>query len=152
MPEPVSTTARTARHDLPYLFAGQTQKEAFVNEALARLDALVQPAVLGTAAAPPADPRAGDCYIVAADPQGDWAGRADAIASWAGNQWLFAAPMPGSHAFDRSHGGYAIFDTVAGWQRPAAPAMPTAGETQDREARAALAQLVAALRVFGLFP
>ena len=41
MTDPIALDARTPRHSLPLLYPGQAQKEVFVNEALARLDALV---------------------------------------------------------------------------------------------------------------
>ena len=37
---PVDFDTATARHGFPMLVAGQAQKEFFVNEALARIDAL----------------------------------------------------------------------------------------------------------------
>ena len=67
----------TPRLVLPMLEAGQAQKEVLHNEALQLLDALVAPAVEGPPlATPPPAPVVGSCYIVAASPTGDWAGRA----------------------------------------------------------------------------
>ena len=61
---------------LPYLAAAQAQKHVTHNEALRRLDAVVQLAVLdATLAAPPASPDEGDRYIVAASATGAWAGQ-----------------------------------------------------------------------------
>jgi len=55
----------SARLDLPYLAAGQLQKHVTVNEALTRLDALAQSAVISrTLATQPADPGDGDLYIL----------------------------------------------------------------------------------------
>lgn len=151
MPEPVITTARSARHDLPYLFPGQAQKEAFVNEALARIDALLQPAVIAELADPPPAPAPGDCYIVADSPTGEWAGHASAIAIRAENQWLFAPARAGMRLHDAQAGGLAAFDPAEGWRRTAAPAAPAGGATQDAEARAALSAIVAGLRNLGIF-
>jgi len=50
----------SARLDLPYLAAGQLQKHVTLNEALTRLDALVQCAVVSrTTAVQPASPTDG---------------------------------------------------------------------------------------------
>ena len=67
---------QSARLDLPYLAAGQLQKHVTVNEALTRLDALAQTAVVSrTVAAQPADPDDGDLYILPASPTGAvWSG------------------------------------------------------------------------------
>lgn len=67
----------TPRLGLPYLAAGQAQKHVTLNEALARLDGLVQTAVESRAvAAQPADPADGALYILPVDATGDaWAGR-----------------------------------------------------------------------------
>lgn len=66
----------SARLDLPYLAAGQLQKHVTVNEALTRLDALAQTAVVSrTVAAQPADPEDGALYILPATPAGPvWSG------------------------------------------------------------------------------
>lgn len=151
MSEPVLTTARTARLSLPFLFPGQAQKEAFVNEALARLDALVAPAVIDVRAAPPGDPQPGDCYLVGDAPSGAFAGQARALACWAEAHWVFTAPRVGMRIFDRAVGALAVYDAAAGWQRIAAPPIPSGGPVQDGEARAAIAALVAGLRTLGIF-
>ncbi len=151
MPQPLITTARTPRHGLPYLFAGQAQKEAFVNEALARLDALVQLTVIGERGDPPADPAPGDCYIVSADPAGAWLGEARAVATWAESQWLFAPAAAGMRAFDLESGCLAVFDPTTGWRRVTAPAAASGGAVQDSEVRAALAAVLDGLRVMGIF-
>ena len=151
MPQPTLTTARTPRLDLPFLFAGQSQKEAFVNEALARLDALIMPVVLGELAAPPAAPSDGDSYLVANLATGDWTGCERAIATWAGTLWLFAAPADGARVHDAVSGSLAVFNEAGGWHRAAKPSLPSGGATQDLEARATLAAIVASLHSLGIF-
>jgi hypothetical protein len=68
---------QTARLGLPYLAAGQMQKHVTLNEALTRLDAVVQTAVVSrTEAAQPEAPPDGTLYILPADPAGAaWSGR-----------------------------------------------------------------------------
>lgn len=151
MTEPAISTARTPRLSLPYLFPGQAQKEAFVNEALARLDALSAPAVIDERAVPPATPLPGDCHLVAAAPEGAWSGRAGTIACWAETQWLYTPPRPGMRVHDRSTGALAVFDEAVGWVRAAAPPAPAGGTVQDAEARAALTAIVAGLRALRIF-
>lgn len=151
MPLPTLTGARSPAHELPYLFPGQAQKEAFVNEAFARIDALLQPVVIGERAAPPADPASGDCYLVGEPASGAWIGRERAVAVWAQNQWLFCPPREGARILDLASGALALFSAAEGWQRIAAPALPAGGATLDAEARAAIAAMGAALRAAGIF-
>lgn len=62
---------RSARLGLPYLAAGQMQKHVTLNEALTRLDALVQAAVVSrTTSAQPEAPQDGDLYILPDDATG----------------------------------------------------------------------------------
>lgn len=151
MPQPVITAARTARLDLPFLFPGQAQKEAFVNEALARLDLLVQPSVIDERNEPPATPADGDCHLVGNAPTDDWSAHSGALAVWAGNQWLFGMPHEGMALFDRAAGCLARYSGAAGWTRVAAPDPVAGGAVQDSELRAAFAQLAAGLRSLGIF-
>lgn len=142
-------TSTTARHSLPLLFAGQAQKEFVVNEALARLDLLTQPNVVDERADPPTSVVAGDCYLIAANATGEWAGHDGALAGWDGTQWTMVAPKQGMLIRDSSQATWLIFSD--GWQRLAAPAEPSGGSVVDVEARDALANLLSALKEFGIF-
>lgn len=68
----------SARLGLPYLAAGQLQKHVTLNEALTRLDALIQTATVSrTTGEQPADPAEGSLYILPEGASGaDWSGRA----------------------------------------------------------------------------
>lgn len=68
---------QSARLGLPYLAAGQMQKHVTLNEALTRLDALTQTAVVSrTQTDQPGDPDDGALYILPADATGAaWAGK-----------------------------------------------------------------------------
>ena len=150
MTDPISFTSTTPRYGLPLLFAGQSQKEFYVNEAHALTDALLHAACEGEAANPPATPAEGETWLVAAAATGDWAGADGQIAARQSGNWLFAAPRDGMRMFDRSTGQMLLYR--GGWQRPAAPAAPAGGTTVDTEARAALADLIAALASAGVLP
>jgi hypothetical protein len=69
---------RTARLELPYLAAGQMQKHVTLNEALTRLDALVQTLIVSrTTTVQPAGPEEGALYVLPPGRTGaDWAARA----------------------------------------------------------------------------
>lgn len=83
---------QTARLGLPYLAAGQMQKHVTLNEALTRLDALVQTAVVSrTISTQPDDPLDGALYILPPAATGAaWAGRPEGAliraeaGGWAG--------------------------------------------------------------------
>ena len=162
-------TETSARHGLPFILPGQAQKEAFHNEALAAMDALLHPAVEGPpTASVPADPEPGQCWIVAAGAGGDWAGEADAIAVWTDGGWRFCAPQPGMTAWDKVT-GYWLHWTGSAWsagelvaseirvagqkvvgsRQPEVPS-PSGGTTIDAEARAAIDALIATLKTHGL--
>lgn len=149
MTDPVSFTSATPRHALPLLFAGQAQKEFFVNESLARLDLLLHPAVEGARADPPAAPAAGQCWLVAAAATGAWEGRDHAIAGWDGTMWTFAEPVADMLLRDREAGALRRYS--GGWQTLARPADPAGGGTIDAEARAAIVAIMTALEAFGIF-
>ena len=148
MSDPIVFTSASPRFGLPLLFAGQAQKEVFVNEAHALTDALLHAAIEAEADAPPASPAAGECWLVGDTPTGAWADHAGELASYQPGGWIFAAPRDGLRVLDRSSGQDIRYR--GGWQRPATPAAPTGGTTVDAEARAAIAGLVAALVDGGL--
>jgi hypothetical protein len=150
MADPISFTSATPRFALPLLFAGQSQKEFYVNEANALTDALLHAACQGEAANPPATPVEGVAWLVAADATGDWAGEEGKLASRQASNWLFTAPADGMRLFDRSTGQMLLYR--GGWQRPTPPHMPSGGTVIDTEARAAIADLVTALAGAGIFP
>lgn len=148
MTDPLTFADSSPRWSLPLLFAGQAQKEIFVNEALARLDALLHAVVEGEAATPPASPVEGEAWIVGSGASGAWLLQDGTLACRQSGQWLFLAPTEGMLAFDRGAGQRRLFS--GGWS--AAPTVPaaTGGTTIDTEARAAIGAIVAALSHYGL--
>jgi hypothetical protein len=136
---------------MPLLFAGQAQKETFVNEAVSMTDALLHCVVEGIASNPPVVPVDGTAWIVGNSPGGDWSGQAGNLACRQAGQWLFVAPTPGMRVFNRSSSQ--DFRRLGGsWTAPTAPATPAGGVTIDVEARAALANLLQCLRDAGTLP
>jgi hypothetical protein len=74
--EPHIVSDQTANLALPYILPSQAQKHVFHNEALQRLDAVVQLAVTGELPAPPVTPIEGECYLIASGAMGAWSGKA----------------------------------------------------------------------------
>jgi hypothetical protein len=159
----------TPRFALPFILPGQAQKELFHNEALARIDLALHPAVEGPPAAePPAAPVEGECWIVAADAAGDWSGRDNKLAMWTESGWRFLAPPPGTSAWNKAAAVPLQWDgdqwregdlacsgllvdgvRVVGARQPGV-ASPSGGTIIDVEARAAIMALTAALMSHGL--
>ena len=100
---------------LPYLAANQSQKHVTVNEALRRLDALVQitvqSAALGT---PPGSPAEGQRWILPGSPTGAWAGHAGQIAAWQDGAWAFYPPLDGWTAVDISADTLLLYNAGTG--------------------------------------
>ena len=159
----------TARLSLPLLSAGQAQKELVHNEALQAIDMLVAAAVEEPPlAAPPAAPAVGATYIVASVPSGDWTGKAHYLACFTAGRWRFATARDGMVAFVRSSSLWAVFrdgawdlgslrgsSLILGGQQVVGPrlagiAAPSGGTVIDSQARAAVVQILAALREHGL--
>ncbi len=100
---------------LPLLAAAQAQKHVTVNEALSRLDGLVQLSVISsTQTAPPASPAEGDRYIVATGATGAWAGWDDSVALFSGGAWLRLIPQTGWLAWDQGAGSALVW-TGSAW-------------------------------------
>lgn len=149
MPDPLFDS-RTPRLDLPLLFAGQSQKEGYVNEIAARLDALLHCAIEAELAAPPAAPVDGQSWLIAAGASGDWSGKSGQIVMRQSGNWLYAQPSDGMRLFNRTTGQEVLFN--AGWQAASRPAVPSGGTTVDAEARTAIAAIITSLTTAGIIP
>lgn len=150
MTQPISFTDSSPRFSLPFLFAGQAQKEFFVNEAHALTDILLHTAVNGEAASPPTESVDGDIWIVAESATGSWAGHDGQLAGLQAGIWKFAVPTDGMRIFDKATGQFALH--LGEWTRVTAPTVPISGQTVDSELRVAFDQLIEALRNAGIFP
>jgi hypothetical protein len=92
----------SARLDLPYLQAGQMQKHVTLNEALTRLDALVQCAVVSRSVShQPETPDDGALYILPEDATGAaWSIMAPGVlARFEAHGWTVLEPPPGLRVF-----------------------------------------------------
>lgn len=104
----------TPNLSLPYLLSGQSQKHVTHNEALRRLDALVQLiATSRSAASPPATPANGECFIVATAATGNWAGKEGRLAVWQDGAWVFIQAKPGWRAWLLDEGALVVWDGAA---------------------------------------
>jgi len=149
MTDPTNFTSTTRNYSLPYLFAGQAQKEFFVNQAHMLLDTLVHTTIIGRSAVAPTSPNDGDTWLVAASPSGDWADYEGQIAIFVGAEWSYIQPRFGMTAFDQQTGQTLLFDSS--WQSADTPAQPQSGSTIDVEARQTIAEIISELRNLGIF-
>jgi Protein of unknown function (DUF2793) len=105
---------------LPFLQPSQAQKHVTHNEALRRLDLMVQLRVLATdAQTPPTIPDAGDVHALGSAPTGAWAGQAGKLAAWLDEGWQFFDPQIGWRAWDINAQQLKIW-TGAAWIVPQA--------------------------------
>ena len=151
------------------LLPGQAQKDFKFNEAIQLIDSMLAPAVeMPPLADPPPNPVSGECYIVGVDPQGVWHDQSNCLASYSDAGWRFIRPHEGTSVFVRSQRVLATFldgsweigtlrasEVIVGEQKvigARAPAIdtPAGGGTVDVEARAALVEILDALRAHGL--
>lgn len=149
MPEPLFES-RTTRFELPLLFAGQAQKEIFVNELAARLDALLHGAIEAELAVPPISPSNGQAWLVASGASGEWSGKAGQIAARQAGNWLFFVPRDGIRVLNRATGQDIRFKDS--WLAAARPATPSGGSTIDSEARTAINAILGSLSAAGIIP
>jgi hypothetical protein len=108
----------STRLGLPYLAAAQAQKHVTHNEALRVLDALLALAVVARdRTTPPASPAEGDRYIVAAQPEGAFAGHGGEVAAFDDGSWRFYRPAAGWLCYVAQEGALLFHDGGAwrGW-------------------------------------
>lgn len=109
---------------LPLLAPSQAQKHVTVNEALGRIDAVVQLSVLSRALTlPPAVAADGDAYLVPAGAVNAWAGQQDRIAVRQNGGWIFLTARPGWRAFVAAESLHVLFDGTE-WVANAVAAAP----------------------------
>jgi hypothetical protein len=149
MSNPLPFESATPRFDLPMLFAGQSQKEFYVNEALLRTDLLLHCAVESRRTSPPTAPVPGQAWLVGENPTEAFAGHEHKIAAWTEGGWRFFAPRPGLRVFDLSLSAFHLFVSGA-WQEPGSIAAPEGGSTVDTQARTAVAALISKLVSAGI--
>jgi len=81
---------------LPYIVPSQAQKHVTHNEALRKLDVLVQLSVISRGrTTPPPEPAEGERHILGSSVSGEWEGRGGQIAVWQGGTWAFLQPTAG---------------------------------------------------------
>lgn len=85
----------TPKLALPLLDGAQAQKHVTVNEALARIDALLGGGVKSRTADVPGAPADGDVHVVPAGPTGAWAGEDGRIALFLNGGWEFVTAPEG---------------------------------------------------------
>lgn len=101
----------TTKIGLTLIAAEQSQKHVTMNEALLRLDQLVQQTVINaTTTVPPVSPATGDAYIIPAGATGEWAGKSTQVASYINGLWVYYTPVRGWRAYDLAASADLIFD------------------------------------------
>jgi hypothetical protein len=86
----------TDKLQLPLLLPAQAQKHVTHNEALVRLDTLVQLRLRSLGATiPPAAPEAGETHALGSGATGAWAGQDNRLASYSDGAWQFFIPQDG---------------------------------------------------------
>ena len=116
---------RTQHLQLPFIAASQAQKHVTHNEALVRLDALVQLAVLDRdLTVPPSAPADGARYIIAAGATGLWAGKAGQIAHWTDGLWDYLVPRTGWACWLEDESTLAFYNG-SDWQLVTSAVLPT---------------------------
>ena len=92
-------TEKTSILELPYILPSQAQKHVTHNEALQRLDAVVQLVIMAEVSTPPSSADEGDCYLIASGATGEWAGKASQLAFRQDDAWIFITPKDGWRAW-----------------------------------------------------
>ena len=117
--------------DLPYIMPSQAQKHLTHNEAIARLDGVVQLSVIDRDLdTPPGAPADGDRYIVAASATGAWTGWERSVACFYAGAWLRLLPRPGWLCWIADEDQLAFWDGAA-WQSIAAANIGAVAKSGD---------------------
>ena len=117
---------------------------------------------------PPTSRDVASCHLVALGASGDWAGQEGALACFSEAGWRFVAPVDGLSVVDRASGEWLDYRGGA-WEagivmaqevrvdgqavlrgRQGPVAEPSGGTVVDSQCRAAVSEMLAALRAHGL--
>src|ERR1700712_3469294 len=93
---------QTVNLALPYILPSQAQKHVTHNEALQRLDAIVQLTINAEQSGPPGAPDEGVCYLIASGATGIWTGKSGQLAFRQDGAWIYLQPQPGWRAWFES--------------------------------------------------
>lgn len=114
--------ANTTNLGLPLMSAAQSQKHITHNDALLRLDAIVQLSAISAAlTAPPGSPTEGDTYIIGSGATGAWAGKDLNVTYYSSGAWVFVVPREGWLSWNKAT------DTLLVWNGSAWIDFATAG-------------------------
>lgn len=92
--------ATTNNISLTEMEVGQSQKETTYNNAIKKIDSILNRGVISLGdETPPVSPAAGDIYILGATPTGAWASQANKIAAYYSGSWKFVTPKTGATYF-----------------------------------------------------
>jgi len=138
------------RFGLPLLASGQSRKELFHNEALTRIDFLIQP-VAQSILNDPQDlsPLNGQAWLVGPSPTGQWKSKKNNIAGWSSGGWRFIAPSQYMRIFVVDQLETQVY-FGARWHSNDKIQTPDGGSTRDAEARASIDSILLALRKLGI--
>lgn len=104
----------TLRLGMPLLQAAQAQKHVTVNEALVRLDGLVNLVLQSvTVTTPPATVIDGQCWGVPSAATAVWAGKSGMIAVGSNGGWVFVPASRGMRGFVADRNANALYDGSA---------------------------------------
>lgn len=104
-------TDQTPHLQLPIMAQGQAQKHITYNEALTRLDAVIQLSVVSsTTQTPPNDAEVGTRFIIPDGAGGIWPGEASQIASAIIDGWQILTPQTGWLAWVEDASKLVVFD------------------------------------------
>jgi hypothetical protein len=92
-------TEKTSILELPYILPSQAQKHVTHNEALQRLDAVIQLVIASELPSPPQTLEEGDCFLVAPQASGQWSGKSGQLAFRQDGAWIFITPKEGWRAW-----------------------------------------------------
>ncbi|MEL6645101.1 MAG: DUF2793 domain-containing protein [Pseudomonadota bacterium] len=107
---------KTGTLELPLVQPAQAQKHVTVNEALARVDALVQMTLASrSVVVPPIAPDEGAVFAVPGGAVNAWEGQDGALALFLNGGWVFLTPQVGWRGWIADEGVPCVFDGVA-WQ------------------------------------